>query len=70
MGDGVYFFGASQTPAKGYTLEHGAWGEVTGPAPTDSDRVVAVRFPGNDGQVAIDFRAHAPCKRAQLVALN
>jgi hypothetical protein len=30
VGDGVYFYGASQAPAKGYTLEFGSWGEVAG----------------------------------------
>ena len=51
VGDAVHFYGASQSPAPGFTLEHGAWGEVTGPAPADSDKLVAVRFPGSSGQL-------------------
>ena len=53
VGDQVFFTGASETFPSGDKLVHGQQGEVTGPAAleTHKGKGVAVRFPGNKGNV-------------------
>ena len=53
LGDQVFFTGPSQTFPSGNKLVHGQQGEVTGPATleTHKGKGVAVRFPGNKGNV-------------------
>jgi len=50
----VFFTGVSKTFPSGNTLVHGQQGEVTGPAisETHKGKGVAVRFPGNKGDVS------------------
>ena len=53
----VFFTGVSKTFPSGNTLVHGQQGEVTGPAisETHKGKGVAVRFPGNKGDVSCHF---------------
>ena len=53
VGDKVFFTGASYTFSDGDKVVHGQQGEVVGPATNESvkGKAVAVRFPGNKGDV-------------------
>ena len=51
MYDKVYYCGESHTYEDGDKRVHGAQGEVTGPSPVDTDKKVAVRFPGNKDNI-------------------
>ena len=52
VGDKVFFTGAGHTWVDGDKLVHGKQGEVTGPARDHMLAMVAVRFPGNKGDVS------------------
>ena len=53
VGEKVFYTGSSQTFSSGDKLVHGQQGEVTGPATDEATKGkgVAVRFPGNKGNV-------------------
>jgi len=53
VGEKVFYTGANETFRSGDKLVHGQQGEVTGPATleTHKGKGVAVRFPGNKGNV-------------------
>ena len=50
VGEKVFYTGPSETVASGVKVVHGQQGEVTGLGPA-SEEYVAVRFPGNKGNV-------------------
>ena len=50
-GSPVHFCAANHTFPSGDKLEYGAKGEVTGPSQHNAEKEVAVRFPGNKGDI-------------------
>ena len=53
VGEKVFFTGANETVSTGDKIVHGQQGEVTGPATLETlkGKGVAVRFPGNKGNI-------------------
>ena len=69
MGEKVFFTGASQTVSTGDKLVHGQQGEVMGPVTNETQwgKGVAVRFPGNKGNIGC-FLTHVCRLRAASAA--